>query len=308
MNAPDREIDAFLEMLAAERGSAKNTRESYFRDLADLGKFLRERGGTLLGADAEALRAYFARLARSAVATTTVARRLSAFRQFYRFLYAEGRRSDDPTATLDAPKRGRPLPKTLSEIEVDRLLCAAADDKSPEGLRLRALVEILYATGLRVSELMALPLAAVRGDKRMIMVRGKGGKERLVPLSVPARAALDDYLAFRDRDKDKKAAGARWLFPSSGESGHLTRQHFARLLKGVAARAELPARKVSPHVLRHAFASHLLGHGADLRALQQLLGHADIATTQIYTHLVEDRLRDLVETRHPLVRGARALT
>jgi len=302
VSAAEVAIDAFLEMLSAERGAARNTLDSYERDLRDLDKYLGEAGAALDAADAEALRGYFARLSRSAIAPTTIARKLSAFRQFYRFLYAEGRRHDDPTATLDAPKRGRSLPKILTETEVDALLRGAAEDASPEGLRFRALIEILYATGLRVSELVALPLASVRGERRMIPVKGKGGKERLVPLSKPAREALDAYLALRDRDKTK-AAGARWLFPSSGESGHLTRQHFARLLKAAAGRAGLPLRKVSPHVLRHAFASHLLGRGADLRVLQQLLGHADIATTQIYTHLVDDQLRALVETRHPLARA-----
>ena len=213
-------------------------------------------------------------------------------------------RPDDPTAALDAPKRGRALPKILSEAEVDRLLVEASRDERPEGVRLRAMVELLYATGLRVSELVGLPLAAARGTKRTIALRGKGGKDRIVPLSAPARAALDAYLAMRDRGGETRESGARWLFPSTGDSGHLTRQHFARLLKDLAVRADLPPRKVSPHVLRHAFASHLLGHGADLRALQQMLGHADIATTQIYTHLQEERLRELVETRHPLARAS----
>jgi len=304
VSASARLIEAFLEMLAAERGAARNTIEAYRRDLADLSAHLEKAGGDLARVDGAGLRDYVARLGRSATASSTVARRLSAYRQFFRFLYGEGLRRDDPTAALDAPKRGRALPKVMSESEVDRLLVEAAKDERPEGVRLRAMVELLYATGLRVSELVGLPLAAARGAKRTIALRGKGGKDRIVPLSAPARTALDAYLALRDRTGEAREAGARWLFPSTGDSGHLTRQHFARLLKDLAIRAGLPPRKVSPHVLRHAFASHLLGHGADLRALQQMLGHADIATTQIYTHLQEERLRELVETRHPLARAS----
>ena len=304
MSGAERLIEAFLEMLSAERGASRNTIDAYRRDLADLSTHLGKAGGDLARVDGAGLRDYVARLGRTAAASSTVARRISTYRQFFRFLYGEGLRPDDPTAALDAPKRGRALPKILSEAEVDRLLVEASRDERPEGVRLRAMVELLYATGLRVSELVGLPLAAARGTKRTIALRGKGGKDRIVPLSAPARAALDAYLAMRDRGGETRESGARWLFPSTGDSGHLTRQHFARLLKDLAVRADLPPRKVSPHVLRHAFASHLLGHGADLRALQQMLGHADIATTQIYTHLQEERLRELVETRHPLARGS----
>jgi integrase/recombinase XerD len=236
------------------------------------------------------------------LAPRTGARRLSALRQFYRFLYAEGLRGDEPTAALDSPHQGRPLPRVLSESEVDALLAAARSRDGPEGLRLAALVEVLYATGLRVSELVALPLAAVRRDPRVLLVRGKGGKERMVPLGEPAREALSAYLEVRRRFCPA-GRDPRWLFPSRAASGHLTRHRFAQLLKALAVEAGVDPGKVSPHVLRHAFASHLLEHGADLRAVQQMLGHADISTTQIYTHVLNERLRRLVETHHPLARG-----
>jgi integrase/recombinase XerD len=245
---------------------------------------------------------------------SSVSRHLSAIRQFHRFLYGEGFRADDPTGTIDAPKKGRPLPKVLSEADVDRLIeTAAAEARAThdgEGreisppvrgrwLRLHALLETVYATGLRVSELVSLPASAVRGEAPFITVRGKGSKERLVPLSARARAAMSDHVAHL-KAMGKWAAGEKWLFPSWSESGHTTRQAFARDLKALAARLGLPAAAVSPHVLRHAFASHILAHGADLRVVQQLLGHADISTTQIYTHVLDERLRDLVETHHPL--------
>jgi integrase/recombinase XerD len=234
---------------------------------------------------------------------------LSAIRQLYRFLYAEGHRTDDPAAVLEGPKRGRPLPKVLSVREVDALLAAVrTDTEQPISQRLRAarmtcLIEVLYATGLRVSELVALPASAARRDERMLIVRGKGNKERLVPLNDAAKRAMRGYLALREEataaTKMKKAQ-SKWLFPSFGESGHLTRQHFARDLKSLAAAAGLKPRQVSPHVLRHAFASHLLQNGADLRSVQTLLGHSDIATTQIYTHVLQDRLKSLVRDLHPL--------
>jgi integrase/recombinase XerD len=226
-------------------------------------------------------------------------------RQFYRFLYAEGHRKDDPAAAIEGPKRGRPLPKVLTVDDVDRLLGAARQE--PDGgrslaerlrrTRLVCLLEVLYATGLRVSELVSLPIAAARRDARVLLVRGKGNKERLVPLNGAAKAAMADYLALR---KEAGLEASRWLFPSFGESGHLTRQHFARDLKAVAVAAGMRADKISPHVLRHAFASHLLQNGADLRAVQTLLGHADISTTQIYTHVLEERLKSLVRDLHPL--------
>ena len=291
-------------MLIAERGASANTVDDYRRYLADLSGFLAGRGRALEAADAAALRAYLASLARAGMAPRTAARRLSALRQFHRFLYAEGVRTDDPTAALDSPRQGRSLPKCLSEAEVEALLAAAGARPGAEGPRLVALLELLYATGLRVSELVGLPLAAIARDRRLLCVRGKGGKERLVPLSDPARAALEAYLPAREavlaRGQKGGKTASRWLFPSHGRQGHLTRHRFGQLLKELAVAAGLDLAKVSPHVLRHAFATHLLAHGADLRSVQRLLGHADISTTQIYTHVLEDRLRALVHEHHPL--------
>jgi integrase/recombinase XerD len=239
---------------------------------------------------------------------SSVARKLSAIRQLYRFLYSERHRGDDPAAILEGPRRGRPLPKVLSIADVDRLIVAARNNaQGAEGneairaARLHCLLELLYATGMRVSELVALPASAARRDQRMLMVRGKGGKERLVPLNDPARQAMADY---RAQLKDSKAAESKWLFPSFGESGHLTRQHFGRDLKTLAAQCGLRSDTVSPHVLRHAFASHLLQNGADLRVVQTLLGHSDISTTQIYTHILEERLKTMVRDLHPLADDA----
>jgi integrase/recombinase XerD len=303
--ADQRLIALFLDMLSAERGAAANTIEAYRRDLEDFAAALGS-GRTLAKVASDDLRAYLGSLAARGFARASQARRLSALRQFYRFLYAEGGRRDDPAAVLAAPKRARPLPKVLSVADVDRLLAAAraglADEAASDGERLRrlrlvCLLELIYATGLRVSELIALPASASRQDVRLLMVRGKGDKERLVPLNEPAKQAMAEYLAQRQA---AGLAGSRWLFPSFGESGHLTRQHFARELKALAAAAGLPAAKVSPHVLRHAFASHLLQNGADLRTVQTLLGHADISTTQIYTHVLEDRLKNMVRDLHPL--------
>ena len=303
--ADQRLIALFLDMLSAERGAAANTIEAYRRDLEDFAAALGS-GRTLAKVASDDLRAYLGSLAARGFARASQARRLSALRQFYRFLYAEGRRRDDPAALLAGPKRSRPLPKVLSVADVDRLLAAAraglAEAAASDGERLRrlrlvCLLELIYATGLRVSELIALPASASRQDVRLLMVRGKGDKERLVPLNEPAKQAMAEYLAQRQA---AGLAGSRWLFPSFGESGHLTRQHFARELKALAAAAGLPAAKVSPHVLRHAFASHLLQNGADLRTVQTLLGHADISTTQIYTHVLEDRLKNMVRDLHPL--------
>jgi integrase/recombinase XerD len=306
----DRQIELFLDMIAAERGAGANTLDAYARDLHDLAGFLHKKGRTIPAAQTADLRAYLADLAARGFKSTSVARRLSAIRQLYRFLYAEGHRGDDPAAVIEGPKRGRPLPKILSMAEVDRLLetarAGAADAARPlmdrlRALRLVALIEVLYATGLRVSELIALPAAAAKRDERMLIVRGKGDKERLVLLNEAAKTAMRDYreLLGEARKKDK-AGQSKWLFPSFGESGHITRQHVARELKGLAAAAGLRAEKVSPHVLRHAFASHLLQNGADLRSVQTLLGHADISTTQIYTHVLEERLKSLVRDLHPL--------
>jgi integrase/recombinase XerD len=252
------------------------------------------------------LHEYLALMTVRALAPRTLARRLSAMRQFFRFLVSDGARVDDPTAGLDTPRLGRPLPKILGEAEVERLIAAAASRPGDEGVRLRCLLELLYATGLRVSELIGLPLAAAQRDPRFLLVRGKGGKERVVPLSAPAREALRLYLECRDRFLPRGTPPhpkmARWLFPSRGAEGHLSRQRCGQLLKELALAAGLDPRLLSPHVLRHAFASHLLDHGADLRSVQQMLGHADIATTQIYTHVQSERLRHLVESAHPLAR------
>jgi integrase/recombinase XerD len=299
-------IELFLDMLAAERGAGQNTLDAYGRDLRDLADDLGEVGCSIAKAQTEDLRRYLGRLAKRGFTTATVARRLAAIRHFYRFLYAEDRRPDDPAAVLEGPKRGRSIPKILSIAEVDRLLAQARSGLDPNeslagrlrAARLACLLEVLYATGLRVSELVALPSSAARRNARMLVVRGKGGKERLVPLNDAAKQAMADYLALLAETGDKTASN--WLFPSIGESGHLTRQHFARELKLLASAAGLAPARVSPHVLRHAFASHLLHNGADLRVVQTLLGHADISTTQIYTHVIQERLKSLVRDLHPL--------
>jgi integrase/recombinase XerD len=299
-----RRIEAFLETLAAERGAARLTLSAYRADLEDLASFLAARGGALETADGARLRDYIGAMNARYLAPRTLARRLSTTRQFFRFLISDGSRADDPTADLDPPCLGRPLPKILSRGEVETLIAAASEWPGEEGVRLRVVIELLYATGLRVSELVAMPLAAVRRDPRFLVVRGKGGKERVVPLSEPARRALADYLDCRTGFVPQTPAGSskaeRWLFPSRGGAGHLTRQRCGQLLKELALKAGLDPARLSPHVLRHAFASHLLDGGADLRSVQQMLGHADIATTQIYTHVQGERLRKLVETAHPL--------
>jgi integrase/recombinase XerD len=297
-------IEAFLEMLVAERGAARNTIDSYKRDLADVESFLARRDRGIEAASTDDLREYLAQLNANGATPSTAARRLSALRQFFRFLYAEGVRGDDPTATIESPRRGRPLPKLLSEAEVSQLLERARSKRGPEGLRLTALLETLYATGMRVSELVSLPLSAVARDPRYILVRGKGGKERLVPLSEPAREALNGYKGVRGQFC-RNGVESPYLFPSRGGSGYLTRHRFAQLLKQLSTEAGIAPSKVSPHVLRHAFATHLLNRGADLRSVQQMLGHADIATTQIYTHVLDERLKSLVETHHPLARARR---
>jgi integrase/recombinase XerD len=302
----------FLDMLAAEQGAGANTLDAYRRDLTDFSEFLGRASQSFAGTETQALRDYLADLDSRGFKSSSVARRLSAMRHLFRFLLNERIRSDDPAAILSGPKRGRGLPKVLSISDVDRMLTRAkeltqAQDTSAlqrlRAMRLYCLLEVLYATGLRVSELVALPLSASRRDARMIVVRGKGNKERLVPLNEASRQAMADYLAAIEAqkpEKQKNAARSKWLFPSFGESGHLTRQHFARDLKEFAAASGLAPRLVSPHVLRHAFASHLLHNGADLRIVQTLLGHTDISTTQIYTHVVEERLKSLVRDLHPL--------
>ena len=298
--APSRHVEAFLEMLAAERGAARLTIDAYRNDLGDFAGFLAAAGKPVETADAAALRRYLARLSGAGLSPRTTARRLSALRQFHKFLFAEGIRGDDPTAQLDSPRLGRPLPKILDEAEIAALIAAARRWDGAEGKRLVCFVELLYATGLRVSELVALKLSRLR-EERFLLIAGKGGKERLVPLSAPARAALAAYAAMRGAFL-AEGATSPFLFPSRGTGGHLTRRRCGQLLKELALAAGIDPARVSPHVLRHAFASHLLDHGADLRSVQQMLGHADIATTQIYTHVQGDRLRALVETHHPLAR------
>jgi integrase/recombinase XerD len=308
VKTPDeRFVALFLDMLAAERGAEKNTLAAYGRDLADFMAYVAGAKRTVATASTDDLRAYLGALAKRGLQPTTMARRLSAMRQLYRFLYADGQRKDDPAAVLQGPKRNRAIPKTLTLAEVDRLLRAAgrSDPKAPLPTRLRAarlacLVELLYATGLRVSELVALPASAAGRDTRVIIVRGKGNKERLVPLNNAAKRAMTEFLALVAQARGPGGGGSKWLFPSFGEAGHLTRQHFARELKALAPAAGLRAAQLSPHVLRHAFASHLLHNGADLRVVQTLLGHADISTTQIYTHVLEERLKSLVRDLHPL--------
>jgi integrase/recombinase XerD len=306
-------VGLFLDMLAAERGAARNTIEAYQRDLADFSEFLGDAGTNIQRATSEDIRGYLAGLSARGFQASSAARRLSSIRQLYRFLYAEGLRKDDPAAVLEGPKRAMALPRILSVADVDRLLDVShagmqeSGDSAAERLRaarLHCLLEVLYATGLRVSELVALPVSAARRDQRMLVVRGKGGKERLVPLNERAKTAMADYLSLLNEAnaKERHVPKGNWLFPSFGESGHLTRQQFARDLKSLAARAGLPAAKVSPHVLRHAFASHLLQNGADLRVVQTLLGHADISTTQIYTHVLDERLKSLVRDLHPLAK------
>jgi integrase/recombinase XerD len=300
-------IELFLDMIAAERGGAKNTLDAYARDLADFSTALGGRKRNIADATTEDLRCYLAALAGRGFAASSMGRRLSAIRQLFRFLYAEGRRREDPSAVLEGPKRVRAPPKVLSIDEVDRLLVQARvemnrEEQSPldrlRAARLTCLIEVLYATGLRVSELVALPVSAADRNAQMLTVRGKGNKERLVPLNESAKSAMRDYLDILCQTR--RHQNAKWLFPSSARAGHVTRQHFARELKTLAVSAGLRSREVAPHVLRHAFASHLLHNGADLRVVQTLLGHADISTTQIYTHVLDERLKSLVRDLHPL--------
>jgi integrase/recombinase XerD len=305
-------IEAFLEMMAAERGAATNTLAAYRRDLEDFDDYLTRAGKALDDARPRDLSLYLKAIADEGLAAASRARRLSSIRQLYRFLAAEGRITDDPTTGFAGPRRERPLPKVLSVAEVEALLETAA--RRIEGqsgrdrfraLRLKALLEILYATGMRVSELVELPRSVLSGDDRILTIRGKGGRERLVPLNPAAREALSRYLAIgADGESDlSPMLRTRYLFPSRGIEGHLTRQRLAQELKALATEAGIDPERVSPHVLRHAFASHLLDRGADLRAVQQLLGHADISTTQIYTHVLQERLRQLVQEHHPLAKA-----
>lgn len=316
--ADPRFIEAFLEMQSAERGAAQNTLDAYRRDLQDFSGFLNRKQCFYAEATSDDIRSYFSAKNDEGLAASSAARRLSTLRQFYQFLLAEGHRADNPTAIIDRPRAQRSLPKTLTEEQVSRLLDYAADKaskslgkapnpsgKSLKALRFHCLLELLYATGLRVTELVTLKRSAVQQDDRFLNVRGKGGRERLVPLSAKARAVLDQYLKASAQENDTIKHQAKWLFPSSGKQGHLTRQRFAQELKQTAIEVGIAHHKISPHVLRHAFASHLLTHGADLRAVQQMLGHADISTTQIYTHVLEERLKTLVHRHHPLA-GAKS--
>jgi integrase/recombinase XerD len=298
------QVEAFLEMMSAERGAAANTLQSYRRDLADYGAYLKSKGSSFERAGTSLIRSYLADLDGRGFAASSSARRLSAIRQFHQFLFSEERRGDDPTGVIEGPRRPLRLPGVMSVEEVDRLIEGAAEAAGREergtaerlrALRLHALLEMVYATGLRVSELVSLRAAALQRDARSFTIRGKGGHERLVPLTDRARNAAHAYRA-------EQGGEGPWLFPSYGASGHFTRQAFARDLKDLAIAVGIPPGKVSPHVLRHAFASHLLQNGADLRVVQQLLGHADISTTQIYTHVLEERLRALVSEHHPLAK------
>jgi integrase/recombinase XerD len=293
----DRHVDSFLEMLAAERGAARNTLLAYRADLDGFAAFAAARGQAASGADAAVLRGWVADQSAQGMSARTAARRLSAVRQFHRFLVREGVRADDPTQLLDSPRLPPALPKYLTEAEVDGLLAATGGMKPAQGLMAAAALEILYATGLRVSELLGLPRAAASADRQVLLVRGKGGRERVVPLSDAARAAASAWLGAQD-----EARGSRWLFPGRDPREAMTRQGFGLLLKQVALRAGLDPARVSPHMLRHSFASHMLARGADLRSLQMLLGHADIATTQIYTHVLAERLQRLVAEHHPMAR------
>jgi integrase/recombinase XerD len=294
-------LGLFLEMMAVERDAAANTLKNYGRDLKRFDTFASGRGETLESAGADDIAAWLAVLDKAGLSAATAALKVSALRQFYHFLYAEGLRGDNPTASIDRPRTKRPLPKFLTVEETTRLMDAAGEGEEPKSARLKAMVETLYGAGLRVSELVSLPLAAFRKGQPYLIVRGKGGKERMAPLGGAAASALEDYLAVRAAFLPE-GASSFWLFPSRGKSGHVTAARFAQLLKDLAVKAGVEPSRLSPHVLRHAFATHLLDGGADLRSVQQMLGHADITTTQIYTHVSQDRLKDLVFTKHPLAR------
>ena len=302
MSASSGWAEAFLEMMAVERAAAKNTITAYGKDLADASGFLAGRGRDLGDASAEDIEAYFAALGARGLSPATASRRRAAVRQFYRFVLGEGWRTDDPSRRVDAPKRGRPLPKVLSRDEVDAIIAAASAKDGAQGLRIGCVVELIYASGLRISELTALPLAALARDPADLMVTGKGGKDRLAPLNDAARRAVKAYLEVRKTFLPKGDLANPWLFPSRGKAGRMTPRRFAQLLDEAAADAGVDPARVSPHVLRHAFATHLLEGGADLRVVQKLLGHADIATTQIYTHVAGDRLAQVVTSKHPLSR------
>ncbi|MEZ5871154.1 MAG: site-specific tyrosine recombinase XerD [Nitratireductor sp.] len=302
-------VESFLEMLSAERGAAVNTLQSYRRDLSAYAAHCKAARSNLSDADTALIRAHLESLAADGMAASSQARHLSAIRQFHRFLFSEGLRGDDPTARLSSPKTSRTLPKVMSIAQVDALINLAEDElahapsarAAASASRMLALLEMLYATGLRVSELVSLPLTAARSDQRFLTVRGKGNKDRIVPLSTRAKAATTAWIEHRGLALGERQSP--FLFPANTPDGFVARQVFARDLKALAARAGIAPALVSPHVLRHAFASHLLQNGADLRIVQQLLGHSDISTTQIYTHVLDERLRELVEEKHPLARS-----
>jgi len=298
-----RLIERFLDMMAAERGASGNTLAAYRRDLLDFGAALAAGNHDFRSADSGALKRYIAGL--SGKASSTQARRLSALRQFFAFLYGEGIRKDDPTTTLEAPRRERPLPKVLSRADIESLIAAACEQDDADSVRLACILEILYASGLRVSELASLPLSAARNRDGFLLVMGKGSKERLAPLNTAARSAIKAYLKVRHHFLPRAVKESKYLFPSRSAEGHLTRRRLHQMLKALALRANLDPDKLSPHVLRHAFATHLVEGGADLRSVQTLLGHADIATTQIYTHVASDRLREVVFSAHPLAKPRR---
>jgi integrase/recombinase XerD len=304
-------ISAFLEAQAAELDAARNTLLAYGRDLKDFVAWTARAGLTLAGIPRDGVEAYLLFCDAQGLSQATRARRLSSIRQLFRFAHDEGWRPDNPALRITGPGRALRLPQTLDLSEVDRLLDAArSKGRSPdERLRNRAMLELLYATGMRVTELVELPLSAARGNPQMILVRGKGGKERMVPLSAPARAALAEWIAHRDESDEaariaRGATPSRALFPGTGAGGHLTRQHAYLLIKDIAVLAGVDPSKVTPHTLRHAFATHLLAGGADLRVIQTLLGHADVATTEIYTHVLDAHLKTLVLEHHPLAEPA----
>ncbi len=294
-------IEAFLDALVAETDASPNTRAAYARDLADFARWVDTRKLDAITLTTQAVEDYLIKCEASGLAPATRARRLSSIKQFYRFAFEEGWRDDNPALRITGPSKPKSLPKTLSETDVDALL-AASRTHGPKTKRARnvCLLELLYATGMRVSELVSLPVASVRGDPRMILIKGKGGKERLVPLSPAAKEALIDWLD--ERAAQKSSTGSPFLFPSSGKDGHYSRVSFYILIKDLAVAAGNSPKAVTPHTIRHAFATHLLANGADLRSIQMLLGHADLATTEIYTHVLDERLKDLVLTHHPLAK------
>ena len=308
MNSASAHIGLFLEAQSAEHGAAQNTRLAYARDLLDFAAWLDKRGADAVTCERKDVEAYLVHCQRAGFAPSTRARRLSAIRQFFRFAVEEGWREDNPALRIAGPRRSKKLPKTLSEEDVSRLLQAARSHGKTDAEKLRntCLIELLYATGMRISELMSLPVSAARGDPRMLLVQGKGGKERMVPISTPARQALSAWLKTRDNleaaERKNGHPASPYLFPSYGKRGHLTRHWFYGLIKTLAAEAGVMPSKVTPHTLRHAFATHMLAHGADLRVIQTLLGHSDISTTEIYTHVLEERLKTLVLEHHPLAK------